>query len=215
MDAQIQRIVETLSERNVLDETLLVVTADHCESFGEPSRLRKDTPVVAHGASRIHEILIHVPLVVKYPGQTTGKRIQEPATLTRFSGVVHEAIDGAFEPSFVPEDGIFVAHSAADKTPEIHDRIREYCDDITPFIDTGRVIYEPEDDQSVMKYATWRGNGVTVSIQDAQSATVVESDDSGVVDRVYGQLSDQGVCRTDNNEINSATREHLNDLGYA
>lgn len=215
MDAQIQRVVETLSERNVLDDTLLVVTADHGEGFGEPSRLRKDTPVVAHGASRIHEVLTHVPLVVKYPGQTTGKRIREPATLTRFPGVVKNAIDGAVEPSFVPEDGIVVAHSAGDKTPKIHDKIGEYCDDITPFTGTGRAVYEPEDDQSVTKYATWRGNGVTVSIEDTQSATVVESEDSGVVDRVYDQLSDQGVCRTDNDEIDSATREHLSDLGYA
>jgi arylsulfatase A-like enzyme len=71
MDAQVDRIVRELRARGELEDTLLVVTSDHGEGFGEPSRIRPNARVAAHGAG-IHEVLCHVPLVVSGPGQSEG-----------------------------------------------------------------------------------------------------------------------------------------------
>jgi choline-sulfatase len=61
VDRQIGRIVETLRARGLLDDTLLVITADHGESLGE------------HGeqthAIFVYDATVRVPLIVRYPGQ--------------------------------------------------------------------------------------------------------------------------------------------------
>jgi len=215
MDAQIEYIVNRLANRGELENTLLVVTADHGEGFGERSRIRDDTPVVAHGAANIHEVVTHVPLVVKYPGQTAGERIKKPATLTRFPAVARATIAGEEAPSFVPEDGIVVSHVAGEQTPKIHDKIHDYCDDISPFTGTGRAVYEPNDDGSVTKYVTWGTESATIRIKDSQTATITAEDEDGKVDHVYEKLTDKDVRQADEDQIDDATREHLKDLGYA
>jgi arylsulfatase A-like enzyme/Tfp pilus assembly protein PilF len=68
VDRQIGRIVETLRSRGVLDDTLLIVTADHGESLGE------------HGeqthAIFVYDATVHVPLIMRYP------KLFHPSTYT-------------------------------------------------------------------------------------------------------------------------------------
>ena len=59
VDAVIGRMVELLRARNVLDETLLVITADHGEHFGEHGLL-------AHRFN-LYETNVRVPLLIRYP----------------------------------------------------------------------------------------------------------------------------------------------------
>ncbi len=56
VDDQIARILQTLREIGVLDETLVIVTSDHGEMFGEFELFGKP--------ERMHDELLHVPLVV-------------------------------------------------------------------------------------------------------------------------------------------------------
>jgi arylsulfatase A-like enzyme len=58
-DEQIGKIVNWLKRHNAYDNTMIVVTADHGESFGERHR-------VGH-ANSPYQNLLHVGLVVKYP----------------------------------------------------------------------------------------------------------------------------------------------------
>jgi choline-sulfatase len=61
VDRQIGRIVETLRSRGLLDDTLLIITADHGESLGE------------HGeqthAIFVYDATVHVPLLMRYPAR--------------------------------------------------------------------------------------------------------------------------------------------------
>jgi Sulfatase len=59
MDAWVGRLLETLDSSGRLDETLVVVTADHGENFGEGG-------LIAHALS-LDNRLIHVPFVVSGP----------------------------------------------------------------------------------------------------------------------------------------------------
>jgi arylsulfatase A-like enzyme len=59
LDAQIGQIVAGLKQRNLYDNTMIVVTSDHGEAFGERQR-------VEHGNSP-YQNLLHVPLLIKYP----------------------------------------------------------------------------------------------------------------------------------------------------
>lgn len=60
MDAWLADVLDALDRRGILSETLVIVTADHGESFGEGGYL-------AHGFA-LSEPLIHVPLIVAGPG---------------------------------------------------------------------------------------------------------------------------------------------------
>jgi arylsulfatase A-like enzyme len=62
MDEWLAGVLEALDRRGVLDQTLVIVTSDHGESFGEGG-------YIAHGFA-LSEALIHVPLVIAGPGAT-------------------------------------------------------------------------------------------------------------------------------------------------
>lgn len=59
MDAQIGRLVETLARLGVLDRSILILTADHGESFGEHQ-------LMTHG-NALYEEQVRVPLIVRFP----------------------------------------------------------------------------------------------------------------------------------------------------
>ena len=68
-------MLDELRRRGVLDHTIVIVTSDHGEQFGE------------HGlrlhANSLYLPLLHVPLVIRYPARVTqgasGGRAGEPA----------------------------------------------------------------------------------------------------------------------------------------
>ncbi len=67
-DNEIGRLISALKRLRLYDDTLVVVTADHGEEFGEHGFTR-------HGHS-LFEALLHVPLVVKLPGsRSRGTRV--------------------------------------------------------------------------------------------------------------------------------------------
>jgi arylsulfatase A-like enzyme len=66
VDRELGRLFELLRERGAWDETLVVVTADHGEEFGEHGGW-------FHGHT-LHDELIHVPLLVKPPASWDAPR---------------------------------------------------------------------------------------------------------------------------------------------
>jgi arylsulfatase A-like enzyme len=70
-DHEIGALVQALTRLELDDDTILVVTADHGEEFGEHGFDR-------HGHS-VFDTLLHVPLVVRLPGRAgAGRRLAEP-----------------------------------------------------------------------------------------------------------------------------------------
>jgi arylsulfatase A-like enzyme len=81
MDSQLGRLFAELRRRGVLDRTVVIVTADHGELFGE------------HGMLQHSEFLylnsIHVPLLVRYPGHVpAGRAVDTPVSLDRLPATV-------------------------------------------------------------------------------------------------------------------------------
>jgi arylsulfatase A-like enzyme len=104
-DTQVGALVNELRERNLFDSTIVVITADHGEEFGEHHGM-------GHG-STLYSELLQVPLVIVAPGLApAGAVVDSPvtpadlaATLTGLAG-----IDGA------PFPGGSLAHLWADPT---------------------------------------------------------------------------------------------------
>jgi arylsulfatase A-like enzyme len=73
LDAELDRVLTTLQVRGALDDTLVIVTSDHGEQFGEHG-------LFLHGNS-LYRPLLHVPLVLRFPAAVPAGRVSARATL--------------------------------------------------------------------------------------------------------------------------------------
>jgi arylsulfatase A-like enzyme len=92
LDDWVASILEALDGRGILDDTLVIVTSDHGENFGEGG-------LIAHGFS-IDERLIHVPLVMAGPGARVD---DEVFSLAGLPALVADAAGIAGHPWSSPE----------------------------------------------------------------------------------------------------------------
>jgi arylsulfatase len=67
MDFHIGRLMKRLRKLGLYENSLIIVTSDHGEAFGERN-------LVGHGIS-VYQDMIHVPLVIKYPGERDGEGV--------------------------------------------------------------------------------------------------------------------------------------------
>jgi arylsulfatase A-like enzyme len=219
MDAEIERVLGALANRGVLEETLVVVTSDHGEGFGEPSRIRGDRDsakpnarVAAHGAG-IHEVLCHVPLVVQFPEQTGREQVESVASLTEFPAVVDSVISGgANRDAFVPDDPVVASSHGLEEPME--ERAQRYTDDFYRFNGDARTVYEGAG-QDVTKFLSWREKRATIRVNDAKSSFRSTDGDRGRVGDAFGTLCELHVRqKRDGSSLDTAAEERLKDLGY-
>jgi arylsulfatase A-like enzyme len=67
MDRQLGMVLSSLKKNGLFDNTVIALTADHGENFGERDQW-------THG-SNLYRELLHVPLVIKLAGQTEGQHV--------------------------------------------------------------------------------------------------------------------------------------------
>jgi arylsulfatase A-like enzyme len=72
MDEQVGRFLDRLKELGLYDQSLIVFTADHGEDFMDKELFDW---WIGH-ARKLFEEYIHVPLMIKLPGQTEGRTIE-------------------------------------------------------------------------------------------------------------------------------------------
>ena len=115
LDDQLDSLFRGLEQRGKLENTIVIVTADHGEQFGEHGQL-------AHGNS-LYRQLLHVPLFVMYPHSVPrGMRVQ-----TQVSGVDMAAT--VLDLTGIPQDSAIGGRSFAplwrDSTARASDVIAE------------------------------------------------------------------------------------------
>lgn len=70
-DAQLARFVEHLRQRDLLDDTLIVVVADHGEELF-------DRMSIGHGGRNLHRELTHIPWILHWPNGLPAGRVVKP-----------------------------------------------------------------------------------------------------------------------------------------
>lgn len=83
IDSELRRLAAHLRMQGVWDKTIFVVTSDHGESFGEHD-------FVGHAQS-LYQPELHVPLLVRYPGQRSGRRVEALVSLVDLMPTILEA----------------------------------------------------------------------------------------------------------------------------
>lgn len=69
LDNEIGNLITKLEELGLIDNTLIIITADHGEAFGEHG--------IFHHNQALYQELIHVPLIIYYPEEFKAQRISE------------------------------------------------------------------------------------------------------------------------------------------
>ena len=67
IDEHFKRLIDTLKEQGIYDESLIILTSDHGEGMGEHNYY------FAHGEN-LYNQLIHVPLIIRHGNELTGRR---------------------------------------------------------------------------------------------------------------------------------------------
>jgi arylsulfatase len=210
-DAVLSEVVSALRERGALEDTLVVVTGDHGEGFGEPSEVRPDARAVAHGNGGSHETLLHVPLVVRYPGGDRTGTVTDVCSLTDLRELIEGAVAGDHDA--FPTGGPVLASGFG-----LNDRMRtnasRHCEDLSPYEGDTRVLYDDAGDGPVRKHVTWRSEAAAVEVRDAQVAFGVDRANAERVEAAFADV-DRVDVTADAGDVNLSVRRRLEDLGYA
>ena len=82
LDEQLGKLIDELDRRGVLEQTWLIITSDHGESFGEHAG------IFCHGKS-LYESELHVPLLFIPPGgNATPQAVKEPVSLRDLAATI-------------------------------------------------------------------------------------------------------------------------------
>ncbi len=94
LDATLDSIFQELQRRNVLDNTVVIVTSDHGELFNEHG--------LSGHAHNLYRNVLHVPLLVRFPpGVPAGRRVLQtvslrdvPATILELTSLAAASVPG-------------------------------------------------------------------------------------------------------------------------
>ncbi|MGH9385398.1 MAG: sulfatase [Vicinamibacterales bacterium] len=93
LDDQLGRLVDALENQGTLKNTVVIVTSDHGEQFGEHNLLEH--------VNSLYPALLHVPLVIVSPPNPGGRQIDRPVSLRNVPATIFELI-GLHDPVGFP-----------------------------------------------------------------------------------------------------------------
>lgn len=233
-DAAFGRVLEALDAAGVSEETLVVVTADHGDGFGELPAVDGDPTPLMHGMGT-HEVVYHVPLLARAPGQDGSEVVTSLADPSKFPTVVANALaENASHDSgwFAADDGRVVSYQAPPNSQEA-EKARTFTDDPERYLQEMSIVYTDGPGDSVYKRASW-GDASYAARIDGTAVERVPPETDGVCDdpplRVANEVAAAASQRIseplgegddeldkydDDEEIEGVdVEQRLRDLGY-
>jgi len=204
VDRHLGRVLATLAEAGLDDDTLVVVTADHGEAFLEHRSM-------GH-ADHLYRELLHVPWVMRWPGQSWPARVREPVhqvdlmpTILDIVGVrPPAALQGVsrLSPRSVEPDAGFAEASQPDPGRQMK-------------LMRGRYSYiaDLRDEARDELYDVWRDPGETRNLARKHEPLRARLRREVLEFRRVSEMAGQSLRRVAP-VLDPATAEHLRALGY-
>jgi len=226
LDALLGELFDSLRSQNLFDETMIIITSDHGEHFGENG--------LAYHQFSLSDVLLNVPLIIKWPGQQKGKSSDElisltdvPATCLDLStGQVPETMDGRSLYSDPEPDAVFAEYgrpysgvlnnlvsamfSAFDiESESIAERLAQYQDRIDRY-DRGLQAVRTTDHKLV------RSTNGTTRLFDVDGSEDQTSDDAlrTALTRRLNQTLGQLPTGSHSEDLPEHVEQHLEQMGY-
>lgn len=209
LDAAMEYLTDALREQGDLDETLLVITSDHGEGFGERSRIDPSVRVADHSWG-ISEVQTHVPLLVKRPGESDGAVESQLASITQFPDFVRTQLAGE-RGSFVVDERAVAMTYRLEQPERVLPR---ECPERTKYGGPWRAVYR-QDGDNVRKEADHGPKARTILIENAQ-VSYPRDDETPSIGSVYDGIENKGVRqdRDSQRALDDDVEEQLEELGY-
>ena len=216
MDAEISRLFAALRQRDLLDDSLIIITSDHGEEFLEQGR-------VDHFLAPYQEVL-RVPLMMSGPGIPAGKRVAAPTSLVDLAPTVLSLVGAKIPPTMEGLDLSPLLHGGDDAPYRQRFLYGEApggltYETITPGIypiiqsvrrDGWKLIYDSKKDEYAL-FDLRSDPGEQVDLSESQpqiSAQLIEEMRSRYADFTPDQLENSNV------ELSEEDLEELRALGY-
>ncbi|WP_256403601.1 sulfatase-like hydrolase/transferase [Halorubrum salinum] len=215
-DNDVRHILTNIQED--IENTLVVITSDHGEGFGEQSEY-KPIQISSHGeAAGLNEELLHVPLVVKYPNQTDEKCVSSLSSPVNFPKVVRGVVNDK-QRSFKQPNGWFLASSRG-IGPKAKDRASKYIDDFSNYaVGADKIqtdaLYLEDDNKNIHKMIRYKNRYTYANCSNFKD--IVSIDDkviSGRYDSFLEKITTSNMTRESEQENSASTKETLRHLGY-
>lgn len=211
VDDAISQIYSTLSSRGELEDTLMIVTSDHGEGFGERSRIIPNFRIVAH-AGGLHESLLHVPLIVKFPGQSDSSTVNELASLRKIAELIQEFATGSCNEEILCPEYVLSFAELTDRFEQLSAETSTGEFDFEGLPEQMYCVYENKPD-CVNKYVRYGEKTNLIKVRDAHNSMLAETvTDSTIVDSIYDDL--EWNITQNSTKLDTHTTKHLEDLGY-
>lgn len=211
VDQAISRIYSELSRRGEVEDTLIIITSDHGEGFGERSRIIPDFRIVGHAAG-LHEMLTHVPLLVQFPGQRDPSTINEVATIRKIYDLIEQFVDGNYTQDVLCPENVLSFASLTDRIEQLSAENAVGKLERTDLPGKMYAVYR-NTDNGVNKYVKFGDSKNLIRIRNAHEAMLVDAQiNNELIESVYDDL-DYNASDT-STKISQDTSKHLEDLGY-
>ncbi|WP_171908118.1 sulfatase-like hydrolase/transferase [Natrialba sp. SSL1] len=204
-------LLTNLSDKSEIDDTLVIVTSDHGEAFGEYSRVDPQVQLVGHSWG-IHECLLHIPLVIKLPGQDAGCTIRQAASLTHIPDLIRSVVNREEKPEMALTNKDVVASTYR----LLEERAAKNFGSISGverFVGPWRAVYK-NNENSVRKFAQKGDYYLTLDIHSPQKAEVISHDNHDYVGGKFNNSENNGLVTKKSTDIDEGLEDHLKDLGY-
>lgn len=211
LDRTLSRLPEILARAGVAEDTIIVVTADHGESFFEPGR---DGPRLTTHGFDLAEALVRIPMIFHGPGIPKGRRVD---TLARSIDLFPTLLDlaGTPEPAIAQGRSLvpLLGGDAAEEPEPIY-AFMSRSNGRHHALHDGRFKLQLRMPDRLELFDTELDRYETKNLQDERP---------DVVRRLHRELRHwleqedalrQVVGETGNRELSPAMREHLEALGY-
>lgn len=124
LDEQLDSLLTTLEKRGVLDNTIVVITSDHGEQFGEHEQWNH--------ANSLYRQVVHVPLVILFPARVpAGQRITRQASGRDVAATILNLAQEQGDPTI---GGVSLASAWRDSTARFSDVMLEVDQNMRPVL---------------------------------------------------------------------------------
>ncbi len=212
IDSSIGRIINHLKKEGKYDDTLIIVTSDHGEAFNDQSRVKPELNLVHHSIG-IHESLLHVPLVIKYPHQNEERHVHKPVSLTDLYKLIkYPGDDIGMVDRLLDESPIISAMpSYQTRSDGMIDRLETHAPNASTYKGWAYAIYEQNGD-GIRKHIQWENRSALVKIDGTYSFRDGHPDKQ-ILEHAT-KLQDADVARKQTNEVTADIESRLTNLGY-